>query len=99
MANVTQYSVLFYGSSDGIRVTEHKFSSVMERPCSAGLDFTTRYAVSCGQSVRRIHNHASAFRNVRECDDVLRNEKPLNYYFAASRAFFGTSSEPVGEEE
>ena len=31
--------------------------------------------------------------------DICRNEKPLNIYFAAGRAFFGSSAEPVGEGE
>jgi hypothetical protein len=32
--------------------------------------------------------------------DVLRNEKPINIYFAQGRGFFGTSTkEPVGEGE
>jgi len=31
--------------------------------------------------------------------DILRNEKPVNIYFAANRGFLGTAKEPVGEEE
>jgi hypothetical protein len=31
--------------------------------------------------------------------DVLRNEKPIHVYFAAGRAFLGTSAEPIGEGE
>jgi len=31
--------------------------------------------------------------------DILRNEKPINYYFASNHAFLGTSTEPVGEAE
>jgi hypothetical protein len=31
--------------------------------------------------------------------DALRNEQPIDYYFAASRAFLTTGTEAVGEEE
>jgi hypothetical protein len=31
--------------------------------------------------------------------DVLRNEDAVEIYFIAGRAFLGTMSEPVGEED
>jgi hypothetical protein len=31
--------------------------------------------------------------------DTLRNEEPINVYFAANRGFLGTGKESVGEEE
>ncbi|MBN2530133.1 MAG: hypothetical protein JXR76_27325 [Deltaproteobacteria bacterium] len=31
--------------------------------------------------------------------DMLRNEKPLQIYYASGSAFFKTGDEPVGEEE
>jgi hypothetical protein len=31
--------------------------------------------------------------------DVLRNEKPINVYFAQGRGFLGTQGEGVGEGE
>jgi hypothetical protein len=44
----------------------------------------------------RMHLPSSMFHSVV---DMLRNEKPINIYFAANRGFLGTSDEPVGEEE
>jgi hypothetical protein len=43
-----------------------------------------------------MHLPSAMFENVL---DVLRNEKPINYYFASAHAFLGTSAEPVGEGE
>ena len=44
----------------------------------------------------RMHLPSTMFENVL---DVLRNEKPINVYFAANQGFLGTGKEPVGEEE
>jgi hypothetical protein len=45
----------------------------------------------------RMHLPSAMFQSVL---DVLRNEQPINVYFAAGRGFLGTSgSEPVGEGE
>ena len=43
-----------------------------------------------------MHLPSAMFQSVL---DVLRNEKPLQVYFTAGKAFLGTSSEPIGEEE
>jgi hypothetical protein len=100
MANVTQYSVLFYGSSDGyqgnraqIQLSDGATVLGWVRFHDPGMPFP---ADSQSGAFIIMHLPSAMFENVI---DVLRNEKPLNYYFAASRAFFGTSSEPVGEEE
>lgn len=42
----------------------------------------------------KMHLPSAMFQNVL---DVLRNEQPINAYFAAGRGFFGAASEPVGE--
>jgi hypothetical protein len=47
-------------------------------------------------SLITMHLPSTMFENVL---NVLRNETPINYYFSASRAFLGTSTEPVGEGE
>jgi hypothetical protein len=45
----------------------------------------------------KIHLPSTMFQSVV---DILRNEKPINVYFAQGRGFFGTSSlESVGEAE
>ena len=44
----------------------------------------------------RMHLPSAMFHGVL---DVLRNEKPIHVYLAASRAFLGTSDEPIGEDE
>jgi hypothetical protein len=43
-----------------------------------------------------MHLPSSMFKNVL---DVLRNEKPVNYYFPSGHAFLGASTEAVGEGE
>ena len=43
-----------------------------------------------------MHLPSTMFENVL---DILRNEKPVYIYFAQSRGFLSTSTEPVGEEE
>ncbi len=43
-----------------------------------------------------MHLPSAMFENVI---DILRNEKPINYYFSMGHAFLGTSVEPVGEGE
>ncbi|NTW75102.1 MAG: hypothetical protein HGB29_09585, partial [Chlorobiaceae bacterium] len=44
----------------------------------------------------KMHLPSSMFENVL---DVLRNEGPINIYFAQGRGFLGTAAEPVGEGE
>jgi hypothetical protein len=100
MANVTQYHVLFYGSSTGYQdnraqISVYEGSTVLGyiRFHDHGMPFPND-----SQSGGRIIMHlpSTMFQNVM---DVLRNEKPINYYFASGRAFLGTSTEPVGEGE
>jgi len=100
MANVTQYHVLFYGTPDGYQhtraqITVYEGQNVLGyiRFHDPGMDFPND-----AQSVGKITMHlpSAMFANVL---GVLRNEKPINYYFASGHAFLGTSTEPVGEGE
>ncbi len=100
MANVTQYHVLTYGSPDGYQncraqITPYDGNTVLGyiRFHDPGMPVP-----SDQQSGNMITMHlpTAMFENVL---DVLRNEKPINYYFASGHAFLGTSTEPVGEGE
>lgn len=101
MANVTQYHVLFYGSADGYQglraqITLYDGATVLGycRFHDPGMPFPTD---SQSGALITMHQPSAMFENII---DVLRNEKPIIYYFAASRAFLGTgSTEAVGEEE
>lgn len=100
MANVTQYHVLFYGSPDGYQgnraqITLYDGANVLGyvRFHDPGMPFPADSHVG---TLITMHLPSAQFQNVI---DVLRNEKPINYYFAASRAFLGTSTEPTGEGE
>ncbi len=100
MAIVTQYHVLFYGSGDGYQdcraqITPYDGQTVLGyiRFHDPGMPFPNDEQ-SGGKII--MHVPSSMFENVL---DVLRNEKPINYYFSAGHAFLGTSTEPVGEAE
>jgi hypothetical protein len=100
MANVTQYHVLFYGTSDGYQnnraqITVYDGSTVLGyiRFHDDGMLFPND---SQSGGLITMHLPSAMFENVI---DVLRNEKPVNYYFASGHAFLGTSTEPVGEAE
>ena len=100
MANVTQYHVLFYGSSGGYQdnraqIALYDGTNVLGyvRFHDSGMPFPND-SQSGGQII--MHLPSAMFENVL---DVLRNEKPINYYFASGHAFLGTSTEPVGEGE
>lgn len=99
MAEVTSYGVLFYGSPDGyngsraqIQLNNGATTLGWVRFHDSGMPFP---ADSQGTHIV-MHLPSAMFESVIE---VLRNEKPINYYFASSRAFLGTSNENVGEEE
>ena len=100
MANVTQYHVLCYGTSDGYQdnraqITLYDGSNVLGyvRFHDAGMPFPND-SQSGGKII--MHLPSTMFENVL---NILRNEKPINYYFASNHAFLGTSTEPVGEAE
>jgi hypothetical protein len=100
MANVTNYDVLIYGGPDGYQTnrTQIQLSNgnnvvAWLRFNDPGMAFENDYLDG---GIIRMHLPSSMFENVI---DVLRNEKPINIYFAQGRGFLGTSTEPVGEAE
>jgi hypothetical protein len=100
MANVSQYHVLFYGTSDGYQdnraqISLYDGSNVLGyvRFHDPGMPFPND-SQSGGQII--MHLPSTMFENVL---NVLRNETPIDYYFASGHAFLGTSTEPVGEAE
>ncbi len=100
MANVTQYHVLFYGDYDGYlncraQVTLYDGDKVLGYVRFHDPSMTFPNDEQSGDKII-MHMPSSALGNVI---DVLRNEKPITYYFSSGHAFLGTSLEPVGEGE
>lgn len=101
MAIVSNYSILFYGSPEGYQTNRAQISLsdaagktlAYVRFNDPGMFFE---ADSNDGGIIKMHLPSSMFQSVL---DVLRNEKPINVYFAQGRGFLGTSSEPVGEGE
>jgi hypothetical protein len=101
MAEVTSYSILVYGGPDGYQTKRSQIqltgtnNTVLAwiRFNDAGMSFE---ADSLSDGIIRMHLPSTMFQSVL---DILRNEKPLNIYFAQNRGFFGTLSEPIGEGE
>jgi hypothetical protein len=100
MPAVTSYSVLFYGGPDGyqtnraqIQLSDASNTLAWIRFNDPGMFFETD---SNEGGIIRMHLPSAMFQSVL---DVLRNEKPINVYFAQGRGFLGTSGEPVGEGE
>ncbi len=100
MANVTQYHILFYGSSGGYidcraQIALYDGANVLGyvRFHDPAMPFPND---SDSGSRITMHLPSTMFENVL---NVLRNEKPINYYFVSGHAFLGTSTEPVGEGE
>ncbi|PKH04468.1 hypothetical protein CXF72_00875 [Psychromonas sp. MB-3u-54] len=101
MASVASYSVLFYGGPDGYQTNRAQIqlndaarkTIAWVRFNDPGMSFE---ADTNAGGIIKMHLPSAMFENVI---DVLRNEKPINVYFAQGRGFLGTSSEPVGENE
>ncbi|UCH57978.1 MAG: hypothetical protein JSV18_03505 [Candidatus Bathyarchaeota archaeon] len=100
MPQVTSYHVLTYGSPSGYQtnrsqITLYDGNKVVAyvRFNDPGMTFENDYISG---NIIRMHLPSSMFLSVI---DILRNEKPVNVYFAAGRGFLGTGKEPVGEEE
>lgn len=102
MAEVTSYHILFYGGPDGYQTNRAQIqlsganNQVLAwiRFNDPGMFYEADYESG---GIIRMHMPSTMFQSVL---DVLRNEKPLNIYFAQNRGFLGTSgSEPVGEGE
>ena len=102
MAEVTSYHILFYGGPDGYQTNRAQIqlsganNQVLAwiRFNDPGMFYEADYESG---GIIRMHMPSTMFQSVL---DVLRNEKPINIYFAQNRGFLGTSgSEAVGEGE
>ena len=102
MANIANYHVLVYGTAGGYQDSRSQIALYGDNGAVLGYArfhdpgaLFPNDAIVGGQIV--MHLPSSAFAAVL---DVLRNEKPINFYFASGHAFLGTGSvEPVGEAE
>ncbi len=98
---IGSYSMLFYGSPSGYQTNRAQIQLVDTngivrawiRFNDPGQFFENDYESG---GIIRMHLPSTMLANVI---DVLRNEKPVYIYFAAGRAFLGTSAEPIGEGE
>ncbi|MFN6339859.1 MAG: hypothetical protein ACK41W_14185 [Cyanobacteriota bacterium] len=102
MAQVASYQILVYGGPDGYQTNRAQIQlsdaagKVLAwlRFNDPGMSFETD---SDSNGVIKMHLPSTMFQSVL---DILRNEKPIQIYFAQGRGFFGTfTSEPVGEGE
>lgn len=101
MAQVSSYSVLFYGSPSGYQTNRAQVqlsdstgkTLAWVRFNDPGMFFEDDYE---SEGIIRMHLPSGMLPSVV---DVLRNEDPITVYFASGRAFLGTSKEPVGEGE
>jgi hypothetical protein len=101
MPTVSSYSVLFYGGPDGYQTNRAQIqlsdaagkTLAWVRFNDPGMFFE---ADANDGGIIKMHLPSAVFQSVL---DVLRNEKPINVYFAQGRGFLGTSGEPVGEGE
>lgn len=101
MAEVASYGLLFYGGPQGYQTNRAQIhlsdangqTLAFVRFNDPDMDFEHDYE---DPGIIRMHLPSAMFQSVL---DVLRNEGPVEIYFAAGQAFLGTISEPVGEEE
>ena len=102
MAVVSNYHVLVYGSEQGYQTNRAQIALynasnqviAYMRFNDPGMQFE---ADSQSGGVILMHLPSTMFQSVL---DILRNEKPIQVYFAQNRGFFGTgTTEPVGEGE
>ncbi len=99
--NVTSYHILIYGSAQGYQTNRAQIQLSNGATVVAWIRFNdpgmTFENDSNVNGIIKMHLPSTMFQSVI---DILRNEKPINVYFAQGRGFFGTStSEPVGEAE
>lgn len=102
MAAVSSYHVLVYGSPDGYQTNRSQITLygptggvvAYVRFNDPGMVFEND---SNAGGIIAMHLPSTMFQSML---DLLRNEMPLQIYFAQGRGFFGTAStEPVGEGE
>ncbi len=101
MTNVTSYHILIYGSEQGYQTNRAQIALYEGDKVIAYVRFNDPWMVFENDSnvggIIKMHLPSTMFQSVL---DILRNEKPINVYFAQGRGFFGTGSvEPVGEAE
>jgi hypothetical protein len=101
MVNVTAYQILIYGSPQGYQTNRAQIALYDVNKVVAYVRFNDPGMVfeddSEENGIIKMHLPSTMFQSVI---DILRNEKPLNVYFAQGRGFFGTGSiEQVGEAE
>src|SRR5689334_13013694 len=98
---MSSYIILFYGSPNGYQTNR----ALIQLSDAAGQTVAWVRFNDPGMffesdaddgGIIKMHLPSAMFQSVL---DVLRNEKPINVYFAAGRGFLGTSGEPVGEGE
>lgn len=103
MVAVNEYHVLVYGSPDGYQTNRAQIQvqgaggAVVGwiRFNDPGQVFENDSVDSGGRILMHLPSHMFG-----PTLDLLRNEKPMQIYFAAGRGFLGTAgSEPVGEGE
>jgi hypothetical protein len=102
MPVVSNYHILVYGSEQGYQTNRAQIALYNAanqviaylRFNDPGMQFE---ADNQSGGVIYMHLPGSMFQSVL---DILRNEKPIQVYFAQNRGFFGTgSTEAVGEGE
>lgn len=101
LVNVTAYHILIYGSPQGYQTNRAQIALyngdktvAYVRFNDPGMTFENDSQVN---GVIKMHLPSTMFQSVI---DILRNEKPINIYFAQGRGFFGTGNlEQVGEAE
>jgi hypothetical protein len=100
MANVTGYTILFYGSPDGYQTNRAQIGLTDGIKSVGFVRFNDPEMVFENDSdidgVIRMHLPSTLFESVL---DILRNEKPVGIVFRQNRGFLYTGSEPIGEGE
>ena len=103
MEPVTRYHVLFYGTDDGYVDSRAQIALFIGATGATVVGYIRFHDPGMpfpadSQSGRLIimHQPSAMFPNVL---DVLRNEKPIDFYFSSGHAFLAATTEPIGEAE
>ena len=100
MANVTHYSILFYGSAEGFSGNRAQIQLSDGTAVLGWIRFHDEgmaFPADGTSGDKLVMNLPTAL--LPTVLDVLRNEKPLKFYLAAGKVFLSTDAEEVGEEE
>ena len=100
MPNVTRYQVLFHGSPDGYEAKRAEIILFNDTTTVGNVRFHDPGMPfpNDGMDGNHIVMHLPGYM-YENVIDLLRNERPIIYYFGLGRAFLGTAYEPVGEGE